>query len=129
MHSTEPGVFMRISRLLLLATVAAAGWAQTPVWDTAGNKMLNGTYYFRDVTYVLSNTGDGSLYDALAVYGTATFDGAGKYTMAVSLLDGRAGNIFTRRLRRRRSARRLCWRYGGSRSQRSAARLRCDGGN
>ena len=93
MHSTEPGEFMRISRMLFLATVAAVGWAQTPVWDTAGNKMLNGTYYFRDVTYVLSNTGDGSLYDALAVYGTATFDGAGKYTMAVSLLDGRAGNI------------------------------------
>ncbi len=42
---------MRLSRLLMLLTAAVAMHAQ--VWDTSGNSKLNGTYYFRQVYYVL----------------------------------------------------------------------------
>jgi uncharacterized protein (TIGR03437 family) len=61
--------------------------------------MLKGTYYFRQVVYELNvardGTLNGTLSDALAFYGTVTFDGAGKYTMSVTLLDGASGQ-FTR---------------------------------
>ena len=55
---------MRLSRALLLISMATGLFAQTSTWDTSGNGMLNGQYYFRHVLYVLSSTGDGSLYDA-----------------------------------------------------------------
>ena len=89
------GVFMRFSRVLLLISIATGLTAQTPAWDTSGNGMLNGTYYFRQVVYEPSVAGDGTLYNALAFYGTATFSGTGTYTMVVTLLDGRSGQ-FTR---------------------------------
>ena len=86
---------MKFARVLLLSSIAAVLTAQTPAWDTSGNGMLNGTYYFRQVVYELSSTGDGTLYNALAFYGTANFSGTGTYTMTVTLLDGRSGQ-FTR---------------------------------
>ncbi len=49
---------MRLSRALLLISLSTGLFAQT--WDTSGNGMLNGQYYFRHVLYVLSNAGDGS---------------------------------------------------------------------
>lgn len=84
---------MRLLRVLLLSSMAAGLFAQTPTWDTTGNGMLNGTYYFRHVTYVLSSAATGALYDAASLYGTVTFSGTGTYTMTVSLADGRAGTI------------------------------------
>ena len=84
---------MKFARVLLLSSIAAGLTAQTTAWDTSGNGMLNGTYYFRQVVYELSSTGDGSLYNALAFYGTATFSGTGTYTMVVTLLDGRSGQF------------------------------------
>jgi len=86
---------MKFARVLLLSSIAAVLTAQTPAWDNSGNGMLNGTYYFRQVVYELSDAGDGTLYNALAFYGTATFSGTGTYTMVVTLLDGRSGQ-FTR---------------------------------
>ena len=47
---------MRLARVLFLSSLAAGLFAQT-AWDTSGNGLLNGTYYFRHVTYVLSNAG------------------------------------------------------------------------
>lgn len=85
---------MKFVRVLLLSSMAAVLSAQTPAWDTSGNGMLKGTYYFRQVVYELSSDGDGTLYNALAFYGTATFSGTGTYTMVVTLLDGQSG--FTR---------------------------------
>jgi uncharacterized protein (TIGR03437 family) len=84
---------MKFARVLLLSLIAAGLSAQTPAWDTSGNGMLNGTYYFRQVVYELSNAGDGTLYDALAFYGTATFSGTGTYTMVVTLLDAQSGQF------------------------------------
>jgi len=90
---------MKFARVLLLSSIAALLSAQTPAWDTSGNGMLKGTYYFRQVVYELNvardGTLNGTLSDALAFYGTVTFDGAGKYTMSVTLLDGASGQ-FTR---------------------------------
>jgi uncharacterized protein (TIGR03437 family) len=82
---------MRLSRALLLILLTTGLFAQT--WDTSGNGMLNGQYYFRHVLYVLSNAGDGSLADALALYGTVTFNGTGGYTMNATVLDGANGTI------------------------------------
>jgi hypothetical protein len=84
---------MKLSRALLLISLATGLFAQTSTWDTSGNGMLNGQYYFRHVLYVLSSTGDGSLYDALSVYGTVTFNGTGAYSMNATLLDGRSGQL------------------------------------
>ncbi|MEO8595841.1 MAG: IPT/TIG domain-containing protein [Candidatus Solibacter sp.] len=84
---------MRSLRVLLLGAMCVGAWAQTATWDTSGNKMLNGTYYFRHVTYVLSSAGTGQLYDALALYGSVTFNGAGTYSMSATLADGLAPNL------------------------------------
>src|SRR5260370_34676017 len=87
--------FMNLSRVLLLMSMATGLIAQTSTWDTSGNGMLNGQYYFRHVTYQLSNAGDGSLYDAIAVYGTVTFSGTGTYSINATLADGRTGQLQT----------------------------------
>lgn len=83
---------LTINRIALLLSVAAAvpAFAQTPTWDTSGNGLLKGTYYFRQVYYEIGYN-DGSLYDAAVAYGTVTFDGAGKYGMTASLLDAQSG--------------------------------------
>ena len=78
---------MKLARVLLLISLAAGLGAQTSTWDTSGNGMLNGTYYFRYVLYQLSNAGDGSLYDTYSLYGTVTFSGTGTYAMSATELD------------------------------------------
>src|ERR1017187_5696196 len=86
---------MKLARVLLLISMAAPLTAQT--WDTSGNGMLNGKYYFRHVLYQLSNAGTGALYDAISLYGTATFSGTGTYSMAAAAVSegqtGQWGNI------------------------------------
>ena len=52
--------------------------AQTPTWDTSGNGMLKGTYYFRQVYYVVGFN-NGSLSDAAVGYGTVNFSGTGTF--------------------------------------------------
>ncbi len=82
---------MKFARILLLTSLAAGLHAQT--WDTSGNGMLNGTYYFRHVVYQLSSANTGELYDAAAAYGTVTFSGTGTYSMNVTLADAQAGQL------------------------------------
>jgi hypothetical protein len=84
---------MKLARVLLLSSMATGLIAQTPTWDTSGNGMLNGQYYFRHVTYEISSAGTGALYDALSLYGSVAFDGKGTYSMSATLLDGRSGQI------------------------------------
>jgi uncharacterized protein (TIGR03437 family) len=81
---------MKLARVLLLISMAAPLIAQT--WDTSGNGMLNGKYYFRHVLYQLSNAGTGALYDEVSVYGTVTFNGTapGTYTMSATEVDVQA---------------------------------------
>jgi uncharacterized protein (TIGR03437 family) len=61
-----------------LAAVGLAAQAQT--WDTSGNGMLSGTYYFRQVIYVLQDQ-YGDLGEAVSLYGNIKFDGNGGYTL------------------------------------------------
>ena len=82
-----------VRALLLISAVALPAAAQTAGWDNSGNKMLNGTYYFRQVIYQLSSSGDGSLADAASMYGTVTFSGTGTYTMNVTLVDLSSGQL------------------------------------
>ena len=48
-------------------------------WDTSGNSLLNGTYYFRQVVYIANGFTDGDLSEAIAIYGNITFSGNGTY--------------------------------------------------
>jgi uncharacterized protein (TIGR03437 family) len=84
---------MKLARVLLLGSMAAGLFAQTATWDTSGNGMLNGTYYFRQVAYQLSSPVNGSLYDAISLYGTVNFSGTGTYTMNATVADGRVGQL------------------------------------
>ena len=52
--------------------------------------MLKGTYYFRQVYYVIGSN-NGSLQDAATAYGNITFDGAGKYGISGVFLDAQSG--------------------------------------
>jgi uncharacterized protein (TIGR03437 family) len=84
---------MKLARVLWLISIAAGLGAQTPTWDTSGNGMLNGTYYFRHVLYQLSNAGTGALYDTVSLYGTIAFSGTGTYSMSASMVDFGAGQL------------------------------------
>jgi uncharacterized protein (TIGR03437 family) len=64
------------------------GSAQT--WDTSGNGLLNGTYYFRQVIYLVGSD-TGALSEATAVYGTLVFNGSGTYTGSVTVYDSSSG--------------------------------------
>ncbi len=61
---------------------AALGWqARAQTFDTSGNGMLSGNYYFRQV-YV---SGNGE--DLTSAYGEISFSGTGTYTMSASEFD------------------------------------------
>jgi uncharacterized protein (TIGR03437 family) len=80
----------KFARVLLILS-AAAGWqASAQTWDTSGNGLLKGTYYFRDVYYTVSDD-SGDLGEATAVYGTIAFSGTGTYTANVTLYDSGEG--------------------------------------
>jgi uncharacterized protein (TIGR03437 family) len=65
--------------------------AQAPPFDSSGNGLLTGTYYFREVIYVLADNA-GNFGRALSVYGNINFDGAGKYTLSgTNVFDSNAG--------------------------------------
>jgi len=81
---------MKLARLAILLPIFTAA-AQT--FDTSGNGMLNGTYYFRDVIYYLGDQ-SGDLGQATALYGTLSFNGAGTFTLtAVTAFDSNAGQV------------------------------------
>jgi hypothetical protein len=60
--------------------VAVAGAIQAQSWDTSGNGLLEGQYYFRQVSYDVSDK-YGDLGGEIGIYGNITFDGNGKYSM------------------------------------------------
>jgi uncharacterized protein (TIGR03437 family) len=67
-------------------------FGQGLVWDSSGNSMLSGNYYFREVIY------DSSGGDAYTLYGTVSFTGTGSYTMSATEIDvvqgeGQTGTI------------------------------------
>lgn len=73
--------------LFLLASgllAVASAYAQTP--DTSGNSLLKGTFEFRHVS-ILAVDANFNPTEVRASYGTITFDGAGNYTVAGSVVD------------------------------------------
>jgi len=68
----------------ILLTVFLAGHASGQVlkWDTSGDNLLKGNYYFRNVVWALSTSQGGAPTDAIALYGNISFDGAGNYTIS-----------------------------------------------
>ena len=76
--------------LLLLSLTLLPLGAQS--WDTSGNSMLNGTWYFRNVAWL---TGDyyGDLTEAVALYGQITFSGSGTYTVSAVLNDSNSTTL------------------------------------
>ena len=73
---------MKIARLWLLV-IAAAAVMPAQSWDTSGNGMLTGKYYFRQVLYVIGDD-SGDLSEAVALYGNIEFDGNGNYTITAA---------------------------------------------
>jgi uncharacterized protein (TIGR03437 family) len=69
----------KLRTIAFLLPTAAAWQASAQTWDTSGNGMLTGTYYFRQVVWVVGN-GNGDLQHAVALYGQINFDGNGNYT-------------------------------------------------
>jgi uncharacterized protein (TIGR03437 family) len=82
---------MRLAQVTVLIGLAfgQAAMAQTstttiaaaPPFDSSGDALLNGTYYFRDISYVAADS-MGDLKEASVLYGTLTFDGKGGYTIS-----------------------------------------------
>jgi len=75
---------MRLVRLASLISVLTAGgqaFAQGLLWDSSGDSMLSGNYYFREVIY------DSSAGDAYTIYGGITFTGTGSYTISATEID------------------------------------------
>jgi len=78
---------MTSSRLVLLSIAALSASANAQNFDSSGNSLLNGKYYFREVIYT-SN-------DEAAVYGNITFSG-GTYTISgAQILDYNQGGVST----------------------------------
>ena len=66
----------------LLFAAAGLGPAAGQSWDTSGNGLLNGTYYFREVAWQGQYDATNDLNFATSVYGTISFDGNGHYTIS-----------------------------------------------
>jgi uncharacterized protein (TIGR03437 family) len=71
----------KLKSILWLLPVVAGFQAAAQSWDTGGNSLLNGTYYFRQVIWVVGDE-YGDIGDAVAVYGTLNFNGSGQYTVS-----------------------------------------------
>jgi len=71
----------------LVLFVVAARPAAAQGWDTSGNGMLNGAYYFRQVMWLGGYNSDNDLHEAIAVYGSIVFDGDGTYTLTAKAAD------------------------------------------
>jgi uncharacterized protein (TIGR03437 family) len=79
-----------LASLLLLLPMAA--WqASAQAWDTSGNGLLNGAYYFRHIAWQVSDS-SGDLGGAEAIFGTITFDGNGNYNISGAQITQPNGN-------------------------------------
>ncbi len=69
------------------------GCVSAQTWDNSGNNLLQGTYYFRQVIWLVGDN-SGGLSRAIAIYGNINFDGNGNYTLAnAQINDSRASVI------------------------------------
>jgi len=65
-----------------------ATWpAAAQSWDSSGNGLLNGTYYFRQVMWLGGYNSANDLHESIAVYGNIVFGGNGTYTLTANAAD------------------------------------------
>src|SRR5580704_4808128 len=89
---------IKTATLFLLALAAFPWQSSAQSYDSSGNNLLNGTYYVRQVIYVIqdSQAPGGSVGEAVNMQGTITFDGNGNYTLTNgSYLDASVGTVVT----------------------------------
>ncbi len=71
-----------------------ATWpAAAQSWDTSGNGLLNGTYYFRQVMWLGGYNSANDLQEAIAVYGNIVFGGNGTYTLTAKAVDAAENTV------------------------------------
>ena len=71
-----------------------ATWpAAAQSWDTSGNGLLNGTYYFRQVMWLGGYNSANDLQEAIAVYGNIVFGGNGTYTLTAKAADAAENTV------------------------------------
>jgi uncharacterized protein (TIGR03437 family) len=77
--------------LLLLMVAAWPAAAQS--WDTSGNGLLNGTYYFRQVMWLGGYNSANNLQEAIAIYGNIVFGGNGTYSLTAKAADAAENTV------------------------------------
>ena len=78
-----------------MSVASVPALANLPSWDNSGNSLLNGTYYFREVTYQVSDNA-GDLSRAFAAYGNITFNGNGGYSFSnATVVDSNSQQLFS----------------------------------
>jgi uncharacterized protein (TIGR03437 family) len=80
----------RLAWSSFLLFMVAAWPAAAQSWDTSGNGLLNGTYYFRQVMWLGGYNSANALQEAIAVYGSIVFGGNGTYTLTANTLTAQA---------------------------------------
>ncbi len=83
----------RLASSFLLLFMVAAWPAAAQSWDTSGNGLLNGTYYFRQVMWLGGYNSANELHEAIAVYGNIVFDGNGTYTLTAKVADAAENTV------------------------------------
>jgi uncharacterized protein (TIGR03437 family) len=77
--------------LLLFIVATWPGVAQS--WDTSGNGLLNGAYYFRQVMWLGGYNSANDLHEAIAVYGNIVFGGNGTYTLTAKAAEAAESTV------------------------------------
>src|ERR1700733_11666039 len=83
----------RLAWSSLLMFMVATWPAAAQSWDTSGNGLLNGTYYFRQVMWLGGYNSANDLQEAIAVYGNIVFGGNGTYTLTAKAADAAKNNV------------------------------------
>jgi uncharacterized protein (TIGR03437 family) len=85
-------LMVKLRVIVLISFFAISAGAQSSIpWDTSGNGMLQGTYYFRQVAYQAADQ-FGDIGAAAALFGTINFDGNGHYTVSAQLVSSSSGS-------------------------------------
>src|SRR5271163_4710147 len=89
---SRSGVYkIRVNTIKVLVALLLCAAASAQTWDSSGNGLLKGTYYFREVVWIVGDS-SGDLTQAISFYGNISFDGNGNYTLSNSqVLDSNVG--------------------------------------
>jgi uncharacterized protein (TIGR03437 family) len=64
-------------------------------WDTSGNGLLNGAYYFRHVMWLGGYNSANDLKEAIAIYGSIVFSGNGTYALTAKAADAAQDTVIS----------------------------------